>query len=199
MKWQSKVVVGVAILLAASAGWALKPSAVVVQDTVRVELPPTELLDRIDALQIESGGWRARFEGREERPPSVIYTVRPPPDTVFAAVRVGAGGWATLAPFIRADSLYTPEIWEGIDLSDCDEGFSISGGDIVCDKARLGHVQAFLRLTGGYTLPGAPTSPVGAATGLEWAPSYRSTWGVEVAIDVTGRVYVGLQKGLRIF
>ena len=203
MKWRSKALVGVAILLAASAGWALKPEVVnTIHDTVIVELPPTELLNRIDALQIESDGWRARFEGREERRPSVIYTtdtVVVAPDTVFAAFRIDAGGLATLAPLIRADSLYAPQIWEGIDLSDCDEGFSIIAGKIVCDKARLGHLEAFLALSGGYPILGGTQDAFDASAGFQWTPSYRSTWNVELAIDVTGRAYLGLRKGVRIF
>jgi hypothetical protein len=203
MKWQSKAVVGVAIVLSASAGWALKPGVVkTIRDTVIVELPPTELLDEIEDLAIENRGIRARLEARELRAPSVIYTtdtVVPPPDTVIVSFRVDAGGVATLAPLIRRDSLYAPEIWSGINLSDCDEGFSIVNGNVVCDRARLGHVEAFLRLTGGAGLSGDSGDVFGASGGLQWTPSYRSGWAVQLGIDVTGRVYFGLQRGIRIF
>ena len=206
MRWRSKALIGVALVLSASAGWALRPDVVeTITDTVIVELPPTELLDRIDELQIENEGIRARLEGRELRAPSVIYktdTVVGSPDTVFAALRIDAGGVATIAPLILgSDSIpgYRPEIWTGIDLSDCDDGLSVTGGTIVCDKARLGHLEAFLRLTGGHPLLPGTSDIFQASTGLLWTPSFRSTWAVEVAIDITGRVYLGLQKSVRIF
>lgn len=205
MKWQSKAILAVALILAASAGWALRPDVVrTIRDTVIVELPPTELLDRVEALRIENEGIRARLEAREERPPSVILrsdTVISPPDTVFAGLHVDAGGRATLAPLIlETDSVaYRPEVWQGIDVSDCDEGFSIVGGEIICDRARLGHLYGFLGLSGGQPLLGDSRDVFDATVGLLWRPSYRSGWAVEVAADVTGRVYVGVRREIRIF
>ena len=185
---------GILVALAFFIGRGTTPDPVVV---TRVDtIPPTELLANLRALQIEHAGALNRLRARETVRPRVITrtdTLIPPPDTVLVAVRVDARGHAAMGIEIKADSLYKPELHDGIDLADCEDGGTWdASGEVVCDRARLGHLYAGFDITAG--LDGA----VGA-TGLWWQPSYRSGWNASLTLDTDGILKAGVRKAWRLF
>lgn len=121
-----------------------------------------------ESYRIESEGLRARLEAVENRPPERIIrtdTVIQPPDTVLRFVTVNSRGRLAFELLLRRDSLYAPEIHAGVDVSDCDEGYAVQDGQVVCDQARGGHLYAVVGAGVRY-----------ANSGIEWEPSYRSLW-----------------------
>lgn len=158
-----------AILLFVGKAWgsAGAPAVVTRIDSV----PPAAYRARLAELAIDRDGLRARLEGIESRPPEVIVrtdTLIAPPDTVVRYVTVNSRGRLTyelLGQREDTTALYAPELHEGVNVSDCDEGWQIQNGDVVCDPTRLGHL---------YVVAGV--GRYDALAGLEWEPSYRSLW-----------------------
>lgn len=139
-----------------------------ITETVIQEVTPQEYQDLLAEHSLEPGGLRGFIEGIQERPPRVITivdTLIPPPDTVFRFATVDSRGFLSLEMLSLRDSLYVPQLRTEVNVSDCDEGYSINNGRVVCDIARFGHL---------YAVPGAGLR--GAFAGLEWERSYRSSW-----------------------
>ena len=143
----------------------------VVTTVVRAVAPP-EYREILRDYGLEPGGLRGFIEGIEQREPEVITIVdtlpAPPPDTVYGpTLRVDASGRLTfeLLTAVGDSALYARQIRERTRVTDCDEGFAIQGGTVVCDVARFGHL---------YATPRAGLRSV--APGLDWEPSYRSPW-----------------------
>lgn len=154
---------------------------------------PQRLVEEVRGLRLENDGLRARLESREARQPRTIVRTdtvyqRLPPDTVYEALRVEGGRLSTGLLF-RRDSVWVPELHRNIDVSDCDEGWSMAAGEVVCDRARFGHL--FL----GGELALRPW------VGVWWEPSYRSAWSVHVGY--TGRQdqpwTLGVRGGWQVF
>jgi hypothetical protein len=172
------------------------PTRDVVQTVVRT-VAPQEYRDILEHYELREGGLRGFIEGIESRPPRIITKT----DTlVLPAVaqgraRVDRSGQLTLEVLRLAPdtAAYVPELHEDIDVSDCDEGFAINAGEVLCDRARLGHL---------YVVP-ASTLHYASAT-LLWKRSYRSGWwfraGPHFPYDGTPwRVDIEVARALRIF
>lgn len=206
MKWQSKVVLAVALVLAVAAGWALKPGVVRTINMVEtIDLPPTDFASLWLEGQREIGTLRGRIEGLQSRPPSVIQrtdTLFAPPEVCVAGIDVDAGGVATLPLlYLDSDSLaYRPERHVGIDISNCDDGFSVTDGEVICDPARLGHLYLGVRLDAVYPIGlERESSPFSAGAGAYWRPSYRSKWEIGAWLETDQRLRIGLRRGIQIF
>lgn len=164
------VVAAVVFFVGKAFGGESEPVVVTRVDTVTTE----RYASLVDELRLERDGLRARIEGLEARPPRVVTRT----DTLYlpavahGVVRVEDGSLTVEVMVLEVDSLrpaYRPELRQEIDVSDCDEGYSIQDGEVVCDPAQLGH----LYLTADAGLHDA-------LAGLEWEPSYRSLWEISV-------------------
>ena len=196
------------LLLSFSVGYAVKPRWQVPLGPGRTDTVAAEqLLHRIENLTLERDGLRARLESVQSRPPAVVVrtdTVVTPPDTVFLPVlRTTAAGRLTI-PVLIADSLpgtYRPEVWRGFDTSDCDDGWSVQDGVLVCDRARLGHIGLGVAssFSTDFDTQRPAAFPLIAEVGLYWTPSYRSTWEVSTSVGTDQRVRLTIRKLWRLF
>lgn len=184
----SNIVVGVILLaLGFSLGARDRPPQIV---TVRDTLTPVLYQQRIDRLTIEVEGLRAKLSGVNELRPQYIYvadTVVAPPDTVIRFVNVSDRGVLSVEYLTRADSLLTPELHSGLDVSRCDDGWQIKDGTVLCDRARFGHLWAGVNL-------GTETF-----AGLWWSPSYRSGWTAYGGYADGGRWVFGMARQWQLF
>lgn len=154
------------------------PDVVTRVDTVR----PVEYRRTLESLQIENDGLRARLEGVERREPERIMitdTVVLVPDTVYRFVSVDSRGRLAVELLMGEGELRVPELHTGTDISDCDEGWQIQGGETVCDRARMGHL---------FVTPRLARSPMIA---VEWIPSHRSPWQAGIGFDGRWQGWVG--------
>lgn len=157
---------------------------------------------RLEALTIDRDGWRARFEGVVSVMPDTVYRVDTlvlPPDTVLRFVSVDSRGrlsveLLTTPSNFAQDSASAPdlpggmqpELRTGYDVSECDEGFSLEGGTVACDRSRLGHLYV-----------GVEASRHPSLTAW-WVPSYRSPWSAGISFD--GERWDGyVRRGLRLW
>lgn len=155
---------------------------------------------------------QAALRARSEvRPRQVVrYDTIIQPETVTIALSIDRRGQleqirgtppdGTTAPKMNG---YTPERITA-DLSACDDGISIAGGRVVCDRPRLGHL--YLVATGGAALPwqNALGNPIPAVRpqlelATRWVPSYRSLWSIELRVDSEGIAAVGVRRALQLF
>lgn len=171
--------------------FAQKQPPVVVSEIVNVT--PPVMLERIAAIHIENNGLRARVRLLESRKPQRITrtdTVVTPPDTVYSGLRVNSGGRLAIATLLAVDSTEKrrPELMEGIDVSDCDDGWSVQSGNVICDRT-WGHVYLMAHLS---TDPG-----VGAYV----ERTFRSPWRLSVAYKPLegGRWDIALTRGIKVF
>ncbi len=179
----SNVVVAVAALFV---GVALAPEPEVVTE-VR-EVTPQALQDTLDGLRIKNEGLVAKLKGIESRPPRVILrtdTVVSLPDTVYSFVDV-RGGNLTFDLFSRPDS--TRELHQGVNIRDCDDGYQINAGVVLCNKARLGHL--WLAGEFAYPLP---------SIGVVWRKSFSSGFEVYVGLSSAGTPVLRVRSGIRLF
>jgi hypothetical protein len=143
-----------------------------------------QLANRLEQERARVTGLRARLEGLESRTPDTLYmvdTIVMPPDTVFETVTVRDGtlvsSWIT-----RLEEGWSPRV-SVYTVRDCDEGFSLTGGTVVCDRARAGHLYATAELESGR-----------AALGLAWTRSNDSPWYFTFGYDGEWRVGVLYRK-----
>lgn len=161
-----------------------EPERVIVPDTVRVT--PPELERRIEALEIERDGLRARLEGVYRTGPHTVVVT----DTVYrelpaarcvVAARADGDGRVDVGRFDAVPSGWTGTIDRQVDLGRCDDGWSIGPRGYTCDPARLGHLRLLLRGT-------AATSGLLGEAGLAWEPSYRSGTRLSLTYGTDGAV-----------
>lgn len=185
----SNVLIVVCALLIGRCSADLPPPPVIT-NTVTDTVPPAWLADSIGAMRIRADGLQARLHDRDRRPPERITTTDTlflPPDTIAAAIRF-VDGSLRIAPLIRADSArFRPELHQ-FNVADCDDGFSWTAGELVCDKARFGHLAGFA----GLGVEKSDAFAVGASVGLAWKKSDRSPWSFGAAIDARGTAEVGV-------
>ncbi len=167
--------------------------------------PLTPSMVRVDTVEAEH--WRQRsieparqvdpaagrfeqlkrtLEGIQARGPTTltvydtIIDVRT--DTVILALSVDESGTLTLDTAVPdSHGLHRPQTGRGAQLGDCDEGWAIRGTQVICDRARLGHLRLLARagLRSDITTPAPlPTLAIGA----RWTPSYRSRWAIEARV-----------------
>jgi hypothetical protein len=155
---------------------------------------------------MERDGLRARLEAVESRGPRIVIrtdTVVQPPDTVFLPILHASSRGRLTIPALVADTVdgYRPEIWQGFDTSDCDEGWTVQGGVLVCDRARFGHLSWGIEASFANPLlnQGLTGEPLIAGLGVYWQPSYRSTWDVGATIGTDGRARLTIRKAWRWF
>jgi len=201
------LVVAALLVLSFSVGYAVKPDGRVGPGPDRTDTVSAARYQRMVLnLQRERDGLRARLEAVESRGPRIITrtdTVVQPPDTVFLPIiSASARGKLTL-PALIADTLdgYRPEIWQGFDVSDCDDGWSVQNGVLVCDRPRLGHLSWGLQVGFGmdFLSRTAVADPVIAELGLWWQPTYRSTWDVGTSLGTDGRARLTVRKAWRLW
>lgn len=176
----------------ADAAYWRSRAAAVEHEVERVTGEADGLRDRVAQLQ-------TRVRGLESRAPDRIIVVDTVvvADTVVLYARLARSGVLEIATGIREPLGYRPEILSGVRLGDCDDGWLIRGQDVVCDRARLGHLTAFVR-AGAAWRPDGLLSGVGSA-GLRWEPSFRSATAVEIAAQADGRVSLSGQAGWRVW
>jgi len=191
----------VLVLVALCAGYAARPTRPIEQPARTDTVPPARLLEQVEALKLDNLGLTQRLQGWEVRPPRVVVradTVVLPPDTVFLPLlRASARGLLTI-PVLVSDSVpyYRPEVWRGFDVSDCDNGWVIQGGDLLCNRPRLGHLSFGFDSNLTYQSDGVQL--VGAA-GLYWRPTYRSGWNAYLTVSTDTRGSFGLRKAWEFF
>ena len=115
-------------------------------------------------------------------------------DTVFVATTMNAAGQLTTygyAPDTDSTVLQTRTDWGSV--ASCDDGFVMEGSRILCNKARLGHLEIYV--SPGY-LQGVG---VQGSAGLTWSPSYRSPHRVQAGMCTDGALFVGAEVGIRVF
>lgn len=167
---------------------APKPTVVTQIDTVI----PQAFQDALQDARLEVGSLRSRLEGIRPVTPVTILrtdTLVLPPDTVVQFFRI-TGGQITVAPLVRRDSLWAPEI-STYRVGNCDESLSFQDGQLICDPARLGHLWLGLGVDAG-------TDGVYPTLAAMWKPSYRSPW--FVSMQSTGiRHSLWVQRSVQIF
>ena len=194
----SNVLVAIGFLLVGRyMGVAAEPEVITRVDTV----PPAAMADSLSALSLEVGGLRAILDGRDYVSPRVILrtdTLVTPPDTVLQLVAL-KGTTLSLAPLIHTDSLWAPELHR-FDVGNCDDGFSWAAGELVCDRARFGHLALYAE-AGMASRPFVPMPDLTyrAEAGVEWTPSYRSPWRGSLAMAPDGSVALTVTRGWRLF
>lgn len=189
----SNIAVGV-VLLVLGYQLAGEGETVVLRQTRVDTVPPAALVDSIERLALEADGLRAKLAGRVRVEPVHILrtdTLVTPPDTVLQLVRV-EGQSLIVAPLIKGDSLWAPELHR-FNVADCDDGWSWAAGEVVCDRARFGHLSATISAVGTYPL-GAT-----ARAGIAWIPGYRSGWRASVETDPVGRLSLTVTRGWSFF
>lgn len=159
-------------------------------------IPYAAFRDSLESQRLEADGLRAKLAGRGVVQPRTILrtdTLVLPPDTVLSLLK-SDGRTLTIAPLIKgSDSLWTPEI-HSFDVGKCDDGFSWASGELVCDRARLGHFGPAVRLE-AHADPFRRTTPIARATvGVEWIPSYRSGWRSFLGMGQDGSVVVSVSR-----
>lgn len=177
------VAIGIAVV-----GW-LRDSETIKTVTQIIEVTPAEILQERDELRQSASGLRARIRGLENRVPAVVEradSVVSPPDAGFEIASVSAAGSLTLSTFDLRNA--TAEIQRDIFVGDCDDGFVIQPGSVICNRARLGHLYLY----------GSASSEYGSA-GAYWTPSYRSTLRISAGYTTDQRIEVRLTKGLKLF
>lgn len=167
--------------------------------TVVREIPSEELERKIQDLTIERDGLRARLEAVEAREPRIVYRdttvyVEIPVPVCSEVVAVDDRGQLSAGVFSRVDGGWQRSMPTGIDVSDCDEGFSFGPEGVTCDRARFGHLD--LALGARLVLP--EQVPAGEI-GLAWRPSYRSTWAVDALVTTRETFELRVRKGLRLW
>lgn len=186
----TNIVAVIAALLLGRCSADLPPPPVITQTFVDT-VAPAALLAAIEDGALENAGLRAKLAGHVRVEPVYILrsdTVVTPPDTVLQLVAVN-GATLTLAPLIVRDSadplLRVPELHR-FDVGACDDGWSWKSGELICDRARFGHLYA----TGAGSLysPGGKISLAPeVVAGLRWKPSFRSPYYAAMSYDIAGR------------
>lgn len=193
------VLVALAVFVGRAWGGAGKSGDVITRvDTVA----PADYQDQLRAFYMERDGLRARLEGIESRAPEVIVitdTVVTAPDTVYSFVNVDSRGELSIEVLTRADDAtevgsmlpdstpirYRPSLYTGIDISDCDDGFQLRAGEVLCNRSRLGHA---------WVGPELSRSP---SVSLWWKPNYRSPW--EAGVSFSGSWNFSIRRGIQVW
>lgn len=195
------VVAAVLLFVGDVIGDMLEDAPAAVVRTVVREVTPPEYAETVEALRLDREGLLARIRGLEARRPDTVLVV----DTVYlpaiahGTARIDRSGRLTvevlrLQPAADSvDAAYRPELHQGIDVADCDDGFTLQDGEVVCDRARLGHLYAL----GGVGVRAS-------FAGLAWEPSYRSLWeiraGRSFAYDRSGDAWaVSLNRRIQLW
>jgi len=193
------LVVAALLVLSFSVGYAVKPMPDPGLEPGRTDTVPTARFQRMVAnLERERDGLRARLEAVESRPPRIVIrtdTVPGPPDTIFLPLLSASSRGRLTIPTLIADSAkgFRGEIWRGFDTSDCDDGWSVQDGVLVCDRPRLGHLAFGIQV--GF---GTDRNAV-AEAGAWWQPTYRSTWDVGASLGTDGRARLTVRKAWRLW
>lgn len=164
----------------------------------------------------EASGWKgkaetalARLRGVEGRPVQIrtVYdtTLQLVHDTVILRVGSDSHGNVIADVALPEDSLHgrRPATAAAVNLSRCDDGWSVTPTGVTCDRAVLGHLEVFLA-TGARGRarppPGLPDSLTWTvAAGLRWTPAYRSTAAAEISVDRWRRLELVITKGIRLW
>lgn len=188
------------------------PPVVITQvDTVA----PAEMAALLESGALENSRLNRLLRGYESRQPTEIVrtdTLRTPPDTVLLPLLRVEGERLTVAPLIKgtrdgllaggdstSDGLYRPELHR-LDVSDCDDGWSYNAGELICDRARFGHLSLYASL-GVASHPFAPmlNAALNTSAGIEWQPSHRSPWRASVGLAPTGELSASVSRRLRLW
>lgn len=158
----------------------------------------TDSVGRLATLRRQLAGIETRRPTRVMVYDTVLSLVT---DTVILAVSVDGSGRLTQELALPDSGGHRPATAAPIRVGDCDDGYQLMAGRVQCNRARLGHLVAWVgagvesRATSG--LP-PPIQPHGAA-GLRWSPAYRSPWSAEVRIEHDGRTVASVRRGLALW
>lgn len=192
----SNIVVVVAALLIGRCSADFPPPPVITQ-VVYDTIAPTALLDSVRAMRMQADGLQAKIAARSRVLPERIIvtdTFVTPPDTVLQAVTL-RGTNLSIAPLIRFDSAgWRPEIHR-FNVAGCDDGFSWAAGELVCDRARFGHLSPFV----AFGVEREQGYAFGASVGLGWTPSNASPWVIGVELDAKGVGKLGVVREWRLW
>jgi len=136
------------------------------------------------------------IQGIEAREPErvVFYdtiTQDLPPLALEVALRFSGAGQLSATGFVPAagdSGGYRPRDLVGIDVRDCDDGWSLIDGVLQCDRPRFGHATLRLGIGGATPIADlvrepreglARTRPLLEAS-LRWVPYWRSAWAAEL-------------------
>ena len=184
-----KLAPGLWLVLAAAFGLWLgraskhAPPPRTVRETVVDTVAPVALLERVRGLADERHGLLATIAGLERRGPHTITrtdTLIAPPDTVLLAYLKSSGTELTLPVLVMDTSgLGRPELHGGLDVGDCDDGWSWSPAGLICNRPRFGHLTLYG--AGAALLPLTATASAGprrlssagltGEAGVSWQPT----------------------------
>lgn len=161
---------------------------------------PAALLAAVEHGALENAGLKAKLKGYETRKPLTVIrtdTVVTPPDTVLQLVNV-MGEALTIAPLIKADSAWRPELHR-YDLSKCDDGWSWKSGSLICDRARFGHLSIYGEASAEANPFGPPLPAAAVQAGLAWQACYRCGTRISLGTDQAGRATLSVRHEWRAF
>lgn len=146
---------------------------------------------------------KAMLRGLEERVATTVthydgVYVPGPRDTLMLPGTVIRDGMLSIMGAIPDTAGWLLTKFGGIDVRDCDDALTFVGASVICDRARLGHLEVYGAVGGSTLLPAIAVLPR-AELGLEWSPSFRSTWAVRAYVDTDRRATAMVKRGFRIF
>lgn len=144
----------------------------------------------------------AALKAQEQRRPHsiVVYdtVIDVRRDTLILGAQQDSRGRLTIDIATPDTAGHVPETRAGIELSDCDDGWTIRGGAVLCDRPRLGHLSIIARGGVAYETASGVLSP-SLQAGIRWQPTFRSSWSAEATVDQAGIVRIGAEKQLRLW
>lgn len=147
---------------------------------------------------------RARSEARPRQ--VVIYDTVVRPDTVILGLTVDRRGTAAVVAGARipdGDTIGYQPSERTLDVGRCDDGIVLQGEHLVCDRARAGHLVAWIGAgvasspVWGAGVPPPITAHV--AAGLRWTPAYRSLWSAELRVEGDRRSVAEVRRGIQLW
>lgn len=166
----------------------------IIQVPVVKTISSPELTQRVADLELERDGLKAKLAGIAPRPPKIIYRdsvvyVTLPPSEVASHLAVSSSGQGSVEAYTRVNSGWTRALAQGVDLRDCDQGFTWGPEGFTCNRAVLGHLS--MGLAAGYEY----RAGLVAKAGLSWRPSYRSPWRVDLLATTRETIEVSVWRG----
>jgi hypothetical protein len=156
----------------------------------------------LEAAAQENSRLKAALKALEQRRPErvVVYDtiIDIRRDTVILGAQQDSHGRLTVDLATPDSAGHRPETRTGIQLGDCDDGWTIRAGSVLCDRARFGHLSILARGGTAYDTGAGVLSP-SLQAGIRWSQTFRGTWSAEATVDQTGIVRVGVEKQFRLW
>lgn len=168
------------------------------------------LVHELAVAQGDAAGLRGRLAALASRlrgvqarslAPETVYDtlIRIDRDTVLLRVAADSRGELHADAAVPADSgRVRPVIIGGASVADCDDGWSLQGESLICDRSALGHLEVGPELAGVLELQDGWRRFLPRVYAA-WTPSYRSTLSITAAYSpIDQRAEIRVRRGWRL-